>query len=155
MTVNTTGGIAFPHAAQAVRISRTRVIKGKTTRETAYLIVSLPAEDAQPPAAGLGSPRAAHREPAALRARRHLHEDAHQARTGNGPAIAAVLRNTAIGYHRINGEPNIARATRRTNRRPGDLVHAVTSTSNNATTQSPWVQRGVLTESELRVFVLV
>ena len=52
-------------------------------------------------------------------------EDAHQARTGNGPA---VLRNTAIGYHRSNGEPNIARATRRANRRPHDLINAVTST---------------------------
>jgi hypothetical protein len=56
-----------------------------------------------------------------------LGEDAHQARTGNGPAVAAVLRNTAIGYHRSNGEPNIARATRRANRRPHDLINAVTS----------------------------
>ncbi|BCB74827.1 hypothetical protein ACFQ1L_34560 [Phytohabitans flavus] len=55
-----------------------------------------------------------------------LREDAHQARTGNGPAVAAVLRNTAIGYHRSNGETNIARATRRANRRPDDLIHAVT-----------------------------
>jgi predicted transposase YbfD/YdcC len=45
-------------------------------------------------------------------------EDAHQARTGNGPAVAAVLRNTAIGFHRSKGEPDIARATRRANRRP-------------------------------------
>jgi hypothetical protein len=55
-------------------------------------------------------------------------EDTHQARTGNGPAVAAVLRNTAIGYHRSNGETNIARATRRANRRPNDLIDAVTST---------------------------
>ena len=54
-------------------------------------------------------------------------EDAHQARTGNGPAVAAVLRSTAIGHHRSNGEPNIARATRRANRRPNDLIDAVTS----------------------------
>jgi hypothetical protein len=58
-----------------------------------------------------------------------LDEDAHQARTGNGPAVAAVLRNTAIGYHRSNGEPNIARATRHANRRPHDLISAVTSGS--------------------------
>jgi hypothetical protein len=38
-----------------------------------------------------------------------------------------VLRNTAIGYHRTNGEPNIARATRHANRRPNDLIKAVTS----------------------------
>jgi hypothetical protein len=38
-------------------------------------------------------------------------EDLHQARTGTGPAILATLRNTAIGYHRTNGDTNIARAT--------------------------------------------
>jgi hypothetical protein len=36
-----------------------------------------------------------------------------------------VLRNTAIGYHRTNGETNIARATRR----PNDLINAVISNS--------------------------
>jgi hypothetical protein len=40
-----------------------------------------------------------------------------------------VLRNTAIGYHRSNGETNIARATRRANRHSYDLVNAVTSTA--------------------------
>jgi hypothetical protein len=54
-------------------------------------------------------------------------EDARQARTGNGPAVAAVLRSTAIGYHRSNGETNIARATRRASRRPNDLINTVTS----------------------------
>jgi hypothetical protein len=48
VTVATPGGLGFPHAEQAVRITRTRTIKGKTTREMAYLVVSLPAEDAQP-----------------------------------------------------------------------------------------------------------
>ncbi|WP_240762648.1 hypothetical protein [Micromonospora sp. HM134] len=56
-----------------------------------------------------------------------LGEDAHRARTGTGPAVAAVLRNTAIGFHRGNGEINIARATRRANRRPHDLITTVTS----------------------------
>lgn len=54
-------------------------------------------------------------------------EDSHQARTGNGPAVMATLRNTAIGFHRTNGETNIARATRRANRCPHDLLTAVTS----------------------------
>lgn len=48
LTVNTPGGLGFPHAEQAVRITRTRTIKGKTTREAAYLTISLPAEQAQP-----------------------------------------------------------------------------------------------------------
>jgi hypothetical protein len=42
--------------------------------------------------------------------------------TDSGPAVAAVLCNTAIGFHHSNGEPNIARANRRSN----DLIDAVT-----------------------------
>jgi predicted transposase YbfD/YdcC len=131
LTVATPGGLGFPHARQAVRITRTRtIVGGNTTRETAYLIVTLPAADAQPEQLGDWARREWHIED-----RLHwirdvtLGEDAHQARTGNGPAVAAVLRNTAIGYHRSNGEPNIARATRRANRRPHDLINAVTSAS--------------------------
>jgi hypothetical protein len=45
------------------------------------------------------------------------------------PAVAAVLPNAAIGYHRTNGQTNIARATRHADRRPTDLVTAVTSTN--------------------------
>jgi hypothetical protein len=48
LTVTTPGGIGFPYAQQAVRITRTRTIKGKTTRETAYLTISLPADQARP-----------------------------------------------------------------------------------------------------------
>jgi predicted transposase YbfD/YdcC len=48
VTLQTPGGIAFPHARQAVRITRTRTVEGKTSRETAYLITSLTAADAQP-----------------------------------------------------------------------------------------------------------
>ena len=54
-------------------------------------------------------------------------EDLHQARTGSGPAVIATLRNTAIGWHRITGATNIARATRQANRRSNDLITDVTS----------------------------
>ena len=37
----------------------------------------------------------------------------------------ATLRNTSIGYHHTNGETNIARA----DRRPHDLITAVTSSN--------------------------
>ena len=62
----------------------------------------------------------------------HVHdvtfrEDQHQARTDNGPAVIATLRNTAIGWHRSTGATNIARATRQANRRSHDLITAVTS----------------------------
>jgi predicted transposase YbfD/YdcC len=134
VTVATPGGLAFPHAQQAVRITRTRTVAGKTTRETAYRVVSLPAEHAQP--AELGD--WARREWLIENQVHHVRdvtfrEDAHRARTGTGPEVIATLRNTAIGYHRSNGETNIARATRRANRRPNDLIDAVTS--SNPTTQ--------------------
>jgi predicted transposase YbfD/YdcC len=127
LTVRTPGGLGFPHAEQAVRITRTRVVAGSVTRETAYLVVSLPATRAQPADLQEWARLEWHIE-------NRLHwvrdvtfrEDAHQARTGNGPAVAAVLRNTAIGFHRGNGEANIARATRRANRRPHDLIDTVT-----------------------------
>ncbi|MDI6098372.1 ISAs1 family transposase [Actinoplanes sp. NEAU-A12] len=48
VTVQTPGGIGFPHAKQAARITRTRIAAGKTSRETAYLTVSLPAGQALP-----------------------------------------------------------------------------------------------------------
>ncbi|WP_412102975.1 hypothetical protein [Plantactinospora sp. KLBMP9567] len=61
-----------------------------------------------------------------------FHEDLHQARTSNGPAVMAALRNTEIGFHRLSGETNIARAIRCANRRPHDLITAVTSTDPRA-----------------------
>jgi predicted transposase YbfD/YdcC len=128
VTLHTPGGIAFLHAQQAVRITRTRTIKGRTSRETAYLVTSLPTADAHPAdlqqwarAEWLIENRVHHVRDVTFR------EDLHQARTGTGPAIMATLRNTAIGWHRINGETNIARANRRADRRSDDLIQAVTS----------------------------
>jgi hypothetical protein len=48
VTLHTPGGITFPHAQQVARIIRTRTVDGKTSRETAYLLTSLPAAEAQP-----------------------------------------------------------------------------------------------------------
>jgi hypothetical protein len=39
----------------------------------------------------------------------------------------ATLRNASIGYHHTNGDTNIARATRRANHRPHDLITDATS----------------------------
>lgn len=128
LTVQTHGGIAFPHAQQAIRITRTRTVAGTRARETVYLVASLPAAHAQPADLQQWARLGWHIE-------NRLHwirdvtfrEDDHRAHTGNGPAVAAVLRNTAIGFHRGNGETNIARTTRRANRRPHDLITTVTS----------------------------
>jgi predicted transposase YbfD/YdcC len=109
LTVATPEGLGFPHARQAVRITRTRTIKAKTTRQTAYLVTSLPAADAQPAELGTWARQEWHIENRVHYVRDvTLREDAHQARTGNGPAVFATLRNTSIGYHRGNGETNIA-----------------------------------------------
>lgn len=45
-------------------------------------------------------------------------EDLSQVRTGNGPAVMATLRNTAVGRHRIDGATRIASACRYTARHP-------------------------------------
>jgi predicted transposase YbfD/YdcC len=130
VTLQTPGGIAFPHAEQAIRITRTRTLttSGKTTRETAYLTISLPAADAHP----IDLQRWIRAEWLIENLVHYVRdvtfrEDAHQARAGNGPAVMATLRNTAIGFHRTSGEANIARAVRRANRRPHDLITALTS----------------------------
>jgi predicted transposase YbfD/YdcC len=134
LTLHTPGGIGFPHAQQAVRITRTRtsVTSGKTSRETSYLTVSLPADQAQPTdlqdwirREWLIENWVHHVRDVTFR------EDFHQTRTGTGPAVFATLRNTAIGYHRTTGQTNIARATRRANRHSHDLIQAVTSSYPN------------------------
>src|SRR5690606_27947155 len=107
-------GLGFPHARQAVRITRTRTVKAKTSRQTAYLVMSLPAADAQPADLGTWARQEWHIENRVHYVRDvTLREDAHQARTGHGPAVFATLRHTSIGYYRGNGVSNIARDPRR------------------------------------------
>jgi predicted transposase YbfD/YdcC len=128
LTVAMPGGIGFPKAEQVVRITRTRTVKGRTSRETAYLTISLPAGQARPVDLGAWA-----RAEWQIENRVHyvrdvtLREDAHQARTGSGPAVFATLRNTSIGYHRVNGATNIAEATREASQRPHDLITTVTT----------------------------
>jgi predicted transposase YbfD/YdcC len=132
VTLHTPGGIAFPRAQQAARITRTRTVNGKTSRETSYLVTSLTAADAQPADLQIWA-----RAEWLIENQIHnvrdvtFREDLHQARTGTGPAVMATLRNTAIGWHRINGDTNIARANRRADRRSRDLIDAVTSSYIN------------------------
>ncbi|WP_417750557.1 ISAs1 family transposase [Saccharothrix xinjiangensis] len=128
VTPHTPGGIAFPHAEQAVRITRSRTTNAKTTRETAYFTVSLPAGHALPADLQTWIRREWLIENQIHHVRDvTLREDSHQARTGTGPAVIATLRNSAIGRHRTNGDTNIARALRHANRRSHDLITAVTS----------------------------
>lgn len=127
LTVTTPGGLLFPHAKQAVRITRTRTVKGKTSRQTAYLVASLPDLDAQPIDLGAWNRLEWHIENRVHHVRdTTLREDAHRARTKNGPAVFATLRNTCIGYHHTNGETNIAHATRIAAYTTTQLIESVT-----------------------------
>jgi predicted transposase YbfD/YdcC len=108
-------GLGFPHAAQAIQVTR-RVRDLGSTRwrtVTAYAVTSLAACQAGP-------------AQLALYLRQHwriengLHyirdvsfgEDASQVRTGTAPRTMAALRNLAIGALRLAGATNIAAATR-------------------------------------------
>jgi predicted transposase YbfD/YdcC len=119
--------LAFPHAAQAIRITR-RVRDQKTKKWrtiTVYAITSLTAIQAGP--AELATYIRGHW---AIEALHHIRdvtyaEDASQVRTGNAPRAMASLRNLAIGLLRHIGQTNIAKALRhnaRSHHRPLALL---------------------------------
>lgn len=114
-------GLLFPHAVQAVQITRRRqpLTGGPAETEVVYLVTSLPTHQASPTLL-------------AAFARRHwlvenrLHwvrdvtfgEDLSQVRTGNAPQVMASLRNLAIAVLRLTGVTNIAAGIRHHARRP-------------------------------------
>lgn len=122
--VTVAAGLHFPHAAQAVQITR-RLTGGRWRRETVYAV--LPAEHAQP--AQLATWIRGH-----WKIENQLHwvrdvtyaEDASQARTGTGPHVMASLRNLAISLHRLTGATNIAAAQRHIARRPNEALQMIT-----------------------------
>lgn len=129
--VTVAAGILFPHAAQAVRIVRTRKRKGSTrraSRETVYAVTSLTAAQAQP--AELARYIRGH-----WHVENKLHwvrdvtmgEDASRARTGGGPRMMASLRNLAISLLRLTGHTNIAKAVRHMGRRPERAIKLISA----------------------------
>jgi predicted transposase YbfD/YdcC len=131
--VTIAAGIEFPHAAQAIQITRrTRPVSARTGRrgkwrtETVYAITDLEPHEARP-------------DELAAWIRGHwqiensLHwvrdvtfaEDLSQVRAGAGPQVMASLRNLVISLHRLAGATNIAAALRhhaRDARRPLQLL---------------------------------
>lgn len=119
--VTVTAGIEFPHAAQAVQITRkTRPLranaatgKKKWRTETVYAITDL-------------TPREARPDEIATWLRGHWHienklhwvrdvtfaEDASRVRTGGAPQVMATFRNLVISLNRLAGTANIAKALR-------------------------------------------
>lgn len=127
--VTIAAGILFPHAAQAVRITRTRKRKNSTKRatsETVYAVTSLTAEQAQP--AELASYIRGH-----WHVENKLHwvrdvtmgEDASRVRTNGGPRMMASIRNLAVSLLRLAGHINIAKALRRNERKPKRAIELV------------------------------
>jgi predicted transposase YbfD/YdcC len=113
-TATVAAGLAFPHAAQAIAITRRvrPLSEGKWRTVTAYGITSLTVTQATP--AGLARWIRGHW---AIEALHHIRdvtygEDASQVRTGTGPQAMATLRNLTIAIMKMAGHGNIAAATR-------------------------------------------
>ncbi|MGH3966391.1 MAG: ISAs1 family transposase [Pseudonocardiaceae bacterium] len=113
VTVDT--GIVFPHARQAIQITRQtrRLDATKWSTEIAYAVTDLPAEQARP--ADLARWVRGH-----WCVENRLHwvrdvtydEDRSQIRTGTGPRAMGSLRNLAVSMLRLSGATNIAQALR-------------------------------------------
>jgi predicted transposase YbfD/YdcC len=115
LQVTTVAGLDFPHATQAIRITRrVRPLTGRRWRTvTVHAVTSLTAAQANP--ARLADYVRGHW---AIEALHHIRdvtfaEDASQTRTGNAPRAMASLRNLTIGILRARGDRNIAAALRR------------------------------------------
>jgi predicted transposase YbfD/YdcC len=115
LKVTTVAGLDFPHATQAIRI--TRRVRPLATRRwrtvTVYAVTSLTAAQASP--ARLADHIRGHWSIEALHHIRDVTfaEDASQVRTGTAPRAMASLRNLAIGILHAHGDRNIAAALRR------------------------------------------
>ena len=106
-------GIAFPHAAQAIRVTRRiRPLSGqkKWRTVTVYAITSLDAAQAAP--GQLAQWIRGHWQIELLHHIRDVSygEDASQIRTGSGPQAMAALRNLGIGILKMAGHARIAAA---------------------------------------------
>ena len=119
-------GLAFPHAAQAIQITRRRKLKGKWSRETCYAVTSLSVTQASP--AQLAAIIRGHW---GIEDRLHwvrdldFDEDRSQIRTASGPRIMASLRNLVVTILRLTGAGCIAAALRYHARRPGRPLQAI------------------------------
>ena len=106
-------GLAFPRAAQAIRITRRRKVKGQWSGETCYAVTSLTLTQASP--AQLAAIIRGHW---GIEDRLHwvrdtdFDEDRSQVRTASGPRIMASLRNLVITILRLAGTTSIAAALR-------------------------------------------
>jgi hypothetical protein len=112
--VTVAAGLAFPHAAQAIAITRRirPLPGGKWRTVTVYAITSLTASQASP--AQLAEWIRGHWHIEALHHIRDVtyREDHSQIRTGNGPQAMATIRNLAIATMKLAVAAGIAATTR-------------------------------------------
>ena len=124
--VTIAAGIEFPHAAQAIQVTRkTRPVSARSGRrgrwrtETVYAITDLPAHQARPDELA-GWIRGHWQIENGLHWVRDVTfaEDLSQIHSGAAPQVMASLRNLAISLHRLAGATNIAKALRHHGRNP-------------------------------------
>jgi predicted transposase YbfD/YdcC len=132
LQVTTIAGLDFPHAAQALRITRrVRPLHTRRWRSvTVYAVTSLTYAQASP--ARLADYLRGHW---GIEALHHIRdttfaEDASQLRTGTAPRAMASLRNLAIGILRARGHRNVAAALRRNARDATRLLPLLGITSS-------------------------
>jgi predicted transposase YbfD/YdcC len=131
LQVTTIAGLDFPHATQAIHITRrVRCLYRRRWRTvTVYAITNLTAAQASP--ARLADWIRGHW---GIEALHHIRdttyaEDASHTRTGNTPRAMASLRNLAIGILRTRGHRNIAAALRRNASHPTRVLPLLGLTS--------------------------
>jgi predicted transposase YbfD/YdcC len=135
LQVTTVAGLDFPHATQALRITRrVRPLTGRWRTVTVHAVTSLTAAQASP--ARLADYVRGHW---AIEALHHIRdvtfaEDACQVRTGAAPRAMASLRNLAIGILRLHGRGNIAAALRRNARDATRVLPLLGITSSSTDT---------------------
>jgi len=112
-------GMAFPHAALTIQITRTRrpFARSRVSRETVYGVTDLTYDNTT--TTELANAIRGHwsienrldwiRDVA-------FAEDHSQVRTGHGPQVMATFRNLAVSLHRLHGAATIAAACRRISR---------------------------------------
>jgi predicted transposase YbfD/YdcC len=120
----------FPHAARAIKVVRRRGEQrtGKTSTEIIYAITSLTYRQADPGLLAVWI-----QGHWSIENRVHYvrdvtqGEDASRIRTGTGPEVMAILRNTALNLHRLEGHTNIASAQRRAGGRASSAHTSLTA----------------------------
>lgn len=126
VTVRT--GISFPHAAQALQVTRKSRATGSTKwhTETVHELTSLPTHVAGPAEIG-GLVRGHWGIENGLHWQRDVtwNEDKSQVRKGNAPQVMAILRNIAITLLTQRGHRNLARATRKLRNQPETVLAMV------------------------------